>query len=375
MHAQFLTSRILIVGLAFCSLGLAQQTEPVRAIPAPATPFPSEADSAGVTKFSFFAYGDNRGRRDGKELQAEHREVVLSMIAQAKRLKDTQFPVKFVLQSGDAVADGAFPAQWNVSYSPLVEMLTQEADVPYFMVPGNHDVSQTSSLADPKRAPGMSNMMAAMANFIPAEGSPRRLTGYPTYAFGYGNTFVIGLDSNLRGDDVQLAWVKAQLEAVDHTRFKHIIVFCHQNVFSSGPHGGGTIEAQTLELRNRYMPVFRANHVDMVLSGHEHFFEHWVERYTDSSGPHRMDLIVSGGGGAPLYSYRQDPDTREYLRANTANQVRLQQLVQPGLAAGDNPHHFLVVTVDGDRLDVEFVGADWGVGYQPYRASKVDLTQ
>lgn len=153
--------------------------------------------------------------------------------------------------------------------------------------------------------------MDAMQNLSPAEGSPRRLSGYPVYAFGFGNTFVLGLDSNLVGDETQFAWVKAQLEGLDHSRYQHIAVFCHQTVFSSGLHGGATLEAQTLEMRNRYMPLFRANHVDAVFSGHEHFFEHWVERYADASGPHRMDLVVSGGGGAPLFNYRQNPDTRD----------------------------------------------------------------
>ena len=56
-----------------------------------------------------------------------------------------------------------------------------------------------------------------------------------------------------------------------------------------------------MELRKRYMPLFNAQRVRIVFSGHEHLFEHWVERYTDASGAHRMDLVVSGGGGAPLY--------------------------------------------------------------------------
>ncbi len=96
-------------------------------------------------------------------------------------------------------------------------------------------------------------------------------------------------------------------------------------------------------MRTRWMPLFRANHVDAVFSGHEHFFEHWVERYTDAAGPHRMDLVVSGGGGAPLYSYRQDPDTCDYVRVSGAASVRPPGAPRLPLALrlGDNPHHFL----------------------------------
>ena len=76
-----------------------------------------------------------------------------------------------------------------------------------------------------------------------------------------------------------------------------------------------------MELRKRYMPLFNAQHVRIVFSGHEHLFEHWVQRYTDASGAHWMDLVVSGGGGAPLYPYTGEPNLGDYLRANEADQV------------------------------------------------------
>jgi hypothetical protein len=75
-------------------------------------------------------------------------------------------------------------------------------------------------------------------------------------------------------------------------------------------------------------------------------FEHWVERYTDATGPHRMDLVVSAGGGAPLYYYTGEPDLSGYLKANAANEVTLEHLVKPGREPGSNPYHYVVVRVD-----------------------------
>src|SRR5579862_9342287 len=115
-----------------------QESEAVRAIKPPPTPFPSEAESSSVTRFSFIVYGDTRGRQDGTALQYEHSLVVDAMLARIKRLAATPSPVRFVLQSGDAVANGAVAAQWNVSFVPLVSRLTSEGGVPYFLVPGNH---------------------------------------------------------------------------------------------------------------------------------------------------------------------------------------------------------------------------------------------
>jgi hypothetical protein len=53
---------------------------PVRAIEAPDRPLPAEVASAGVTRFSFIAYGDTRGQADGRELAADHGRVVDAML-------------------------------------------------------------------------------------------------------------------------------------------------------------------------------------------------------------------------------------------------------------------------------------------------------
>ena len=348
--------------------------EPVRAIAAPRVPLPSEGATDGVRRFSFIAYGDTRGRHDGTEVQAEHKLVVESMIATIRRATTSADSIRFVLQSGDAVANGSFDKQWSVSYVPLIDRLTTEGGVPYFLSVGNHDVGSSSDLADPRRIAGLRNYFAANAALLPREGSPRRLNGYPTFAFGYGNSFFIAVDSHIPDDSVQLAWLTRQLETLDRRRYENVVVFFHHPPFSSGPHGGTSTERQAASIRARWMPLFRKHHVRLLLTGHEHLFEHWVERYTDATGPHRIDEIVSGGGGAPLYGYVGQPDVREYLTAGAAQKVTLQQLARPADDPGANPFHYVVVHVDGTRIDVEVVAVDWGKGFAPYRSNRAMLS-
>jgi 3',5'-cyclic AMP phosphodiesterase CpdA len=326
-----------------------------------------------VTKFSFIGYGDTRGRRDGTELQYEHSLVVDGMLAAIKRLSTTAYPVKFVLQSGDAVVNGRDTKQWNTSFVSLINRLTTEGGVPYFLAPGNHDVTAAADLESPGRKEGLANYLSAMANLIPPTGAPHRLNGYPTYAFGYGNTFVIALDSNLGGDSTQLLWTKSQLEGLDRARYKNIVAFFHHPTFSSGPHGGSHVEGPTLALRELYMPLFRKHHVQLIFTGHEHLYEHWVERYTDGAGPQRIDMIVSGGGGAPLYAYQGEPDTADYLREYAGAKVQLEHLVKPGPNPGDNPYHFVVFQVDGSAISLEVIGVDWGSTFKPYRSAALAL--
>jgi hypothetical protein len=345
------------------------------AIAKPTRPLPAEAQSANVTRFSFIAYGDTRGRRDGTAEQYEHSLVVDEMLRAITRLDKGPDPIKFVLQSGDAVVNGRDPKQWNVSFVSLINRITTAGGVPYFLAPGNHDVTSAADLANPGRAEGLTNYLRAVGGLIPPDGATRRLSGYPAYAFGYGNTFVLAFDSNIAEDSTQFAWVQAQLEGLDRKRYVNVIVFSHHPAFSSGPHGGAIVERPTAAVRAKYMPLFRKHKVRLLLTGHEHLFEHWIERYRDATGaPQRMDHIVSGGGGAPLYGYQGEPDTRQYIREAGADSVRLTHLVKPGMQPGDNPYHFLVVHVDGTRLSFEVIGVDWGRDFQPYRSARVVLT-
>lgn len=364
---------LLSVSLSALAATATAQTAITPSLP-PRTPLPSEGASAGITRFSFIAYGDTRGRHDGGQLQAEHQLVIESMLATIARAKTPGDSIRFVLQSGDAVQDGSIAQQLTVSYIPLINRLTQEANVPYFLAVGNHDVGSAKEIPNARRTKGLENYLAANSRLIPAEGSPRRLTGYPVYAFGYGNSFFLALDSNIPEDSVQLVWAEKQLAGLDRRRYTNVVAFYHHPAFSSGPHGGAQVEYQASTIRAKWMPLFRKYHVRLLLTGHEHLFEHWVERYKDETGAHRIDQLVSGGGGAPLYAYTGEPDLREYTRAASALGVSVEHLAKPSAEPGGNPFHYVVVHVDGENVSVEVIAADWGRGFTPYRSNGATLS-
>ena len=348
--------------------------EKVMAIAPPRHPLPPEEYSEGITQFSFLVYGDTRGRRDGKEIQYEHSLVVDSMLETIKKQAKTDFPVRFVLQSGDAVVDGGDAKQWNKSFLSLINRLTRDGGVPYFLAPGNHDVTAAQEINSTNRAKGLQNYLAAVGQLIPPDGAPRRLEGFPCFAFGYGNSFFLALDSNISSNETQLAWATRQMEGLDRTRYTNIFAFFHHPPFSSGSHGGSNIEGATAGLRKRYMPVFRKHHVNILFTGHEHLFEHFVERYQDkATNKFRMDVFVTGGGGAPLYGYKGEPNLTDYQKAGESEKVAVEHLVKPGLKPSDNPYHYLLVQVDGSRLRVEVIGVDWGTDFRPYTSNRADL--
>jgi hypothetical protein len=88
-----------------------------------------------------------------------------------------------------------------------------------------------------------------------------------------------------------------------------------------------------------------------------------------------MDTIVTGGGGAPTYVYVGEPDLRSYQSASAEANLKVEHLMKPGSTIAENQHHFVVITVDGDRLSLEVIGAG-DAPYTPYPGgvSKMALT-
>jgi len=344
----------------------------VRPIEPPARPLPRESATAGVRRFSFIAYSDTRCGCNADapaEVQTAHAQVVDGMLAAIKSAASGPGAIRFVVSSGDATFRGTNAERWAV-FTPIVEKLTKGAGLPYFFSVGNHDVTGMPP-GDPGRALGLHNTLTAMSKLMPPEGSPRRLNGYATYSFGYGNSFFIAIDSNIASDTIQLAWVTDQLEHLERVRYRHVFAFFHHPIFSTGPHAGiqprgprgeqlpDRVEPQTVAMRTIYAPLFRKHHVRMTIAGHDHLFDHFVEAYVDRGTKYRRDDVVTGGGGAPIYVYSGEPDLRAYLAGGAQQHVHVRHVARPGPKPTDNPHHFLIVHVDGARVafDVIAVGA------------------
>lgn len=158
-------------------------------------------------------------------------------------------------------------------------------------------------------APVIARAQAPVAvDRVPAILAP--ITSLPSEAATAGVTkcsFIAYGDTRRRHDGVALQ--------AEHERWSvsylPLARFFHHPAYSPGPHGGSHIDSQAASIRARWMPLFRKHHVRLLLTGHEHRVEHWVERYVDGSGPHRLDQIVSGGGGVPLYGYVGEPDVND----------------------------------------------------------------
>ena len=86
----------------------------------------------------------------------------------------------------------------------------------------------------------------------------------------------------------------------------------------------------------------------LVLSGHEHLYEHDVVtlRRPDEEGSHVLHVVVSSGGGAPLGPEADEASITERMLAYEGEGLEAQSLVQKSV------HHFNKVTVTADTLVV-----------------------
>ena len=166
------------------------------------------------------------------------------------------FPYDFVLMMGDNMYGGESPKDYKLKfedvYRPLLDM-----KVKFYASLGNHDEPA-------QRFYQYFNM-----------------DGKEYYRFTRGNAAFYALNSNYM-DKKQLQWLESEL-AKDTSEWK-ICFFHHPPYSSGGKHGSDT------QLREIVEPIFVRYGVNLVLTGHDHFYE----RVKPQKG---IYYFVTGAGG------------------------------------------------------------------------------
>lgn len=127
------------------------------------------------------------------------------------------------------------------------------------------------------------------------------------------------LDSN-NVNTAQTSWLRGRLR---DSRARVKIAVFHHPPYTAGLH------APNKAIQAAWVPLFDKFHVTLVLSGHNHGYEHSIVR--------GVDYVVSGGGGAENYACLGFPS---YLI--TCKSV----------------HHALMIEVTGGAVSVEATGED-----------------
>ena len=241
--------------------------------------------------FSFTVVGDS-----GTGIEAQY-EVADRMAA---------LDPEFVLHTGDVVyPDGEADGYDPFFFQPYQALASR---APIFPTLGNHDYHTEDG-------------QPYIDAFYLPHNNPANTERY--YSFDWGNAHFTALDFNTGPDAKQLDWLKNDLASTDKA-WK--IVFYHQAIYSSGPHG---YEKWVEDRRQLLAPIFEQNGVDVVFNGHDHDYE----RTQPING---VLYVVSGGGGGPLYPV----------------------IPQSFSAYAEATYHTVFVTIDGCTLTLQAIKPD-----------------
>jgi calcineurin-like phosphoesterase family protein len=227
-----------------------QKAPQERAAPAPDTKtFAYLAMPERVRSVRFAVLGDTG---TGDASQAKVAETLWSYYAQGHRFK-------FILLLGDNLYAGMesardYERQFTTPYKKFLD-----ARIRFRATLGNHD-------------------LATQAAF-----EPFGMNGHPYYSFTEGNAKFVSLNSNEPSDPAQLAWLDKEFQGENGWR----ICFFHHPLYSSGVHSQEAVRIRAL-LENALVK----NKVNVVFSGHEHFYER--------SKPQREIQYFVAGGSAKL---------------------------------------------------------------------------
>jgi predicted phosphodiesterase len=147
------------------------------------------------------------------------------------------------------------------------------ANVPFFNTPGNHEKWSQNTQA-----------------FTQAPSTPSGTQEY--YSFDYGDMHVLVLNNEVDYSEGSPQYLYAQKDLASTTRPWKVVTY-HRPAYCAGGHG----EDQKMVAMSE--KIFEPNHVDVVMNGHSHFFQHNLVR-----GIHHM---VLGSAGAPLYELGTAP--------------------------------------------------------------------
>jgi hypothetical protein len=205
-----------------------------------------------------------------------------------------RFPFGFVITVGDNMYGSQDPRDYERKFILPYKALL-DADVPFFFSLGNHD----------EPAQRMSKLF--------------NMNGQRYYTFTRGPVQFFALDSTLM-TPAQLQWLERQL-LESGALWK--VAYFHHPLYSSGLRHGPEVV-----LRGALEPILTTHGVQVVFSGHEHFYE----RLTPQKG---IQYFITGAGG-------------QLRRGNIRRSTQT--------AAGfDRDNSFMVVEVTDDTMWFESV--------------------
>jgi len=257
---------------------------------------------------------------DSQALSLEGAKVFNRLVEKAVSIEPK---ISFGLLTGDTVEQGADDKMWQW----FSEATIKKTDMPFMAIPGNHDYYDGNS--------GWLNNSHFEAFWPhPTNG----YNGYSSYYFNIGPALFVMVDS------VDTAYGQSQInwfnQAVSAANADIVIVGTHYSAY------GGHHLTTSAAFRDVWAPVFDANHVDLVLSGHDHLFTRTPPMRDGSVNRTSGTIYVSGGSASEkIYDVPSELFGQyDYYLPYQTNVVTIFTITSTTLSAK-------TVTIDGVQID------------------------
>ena len=199
------------------------------------------------------------------------------------------------------IGDSTYPDAETATIAACYEPTWGRFHATTYAVPGNHDYVGGST-----------------RDFLAYFGTR---TGPRTwFRVALGDWWLIGLDSNLSGKRLarQQAWLEQQLAAIKDDG-RCVLAMWHHALFSTGLHSGAGAP-----MRPAWGALDAAG-ADIVLSGHEHFYEAFEPRTADGASiATGIREFVVGTGGARLRDLSLSARHRAFAREHGVLELELE---------------------------------------------------
>jgi acid phosphatase type 7 len=216
-----------------------------------------------TAEFRFFVYGDSRSNPDS------HKAVIQAMAAEPS--------AAFVVHTGDFVSGGDDWGAWQEDFfDPAATLLRRTT---FWPVRGNHEGGGMYFRQLFDQPPGRVGYSFDCGNL------------HFAIVDQYSLPFAWPSDPNRMATIAE--WLRKDLSG---SKAEWKLVAYHEPTYNVGGHGSSWG-------RDDVLPVLETCGVDMVLAGHSHLYERF--RPIGPKGGKPVIHVVTGGGGADLYSPRE----------------------------------------------------------------------
>jgi predicted phosphodiesterase len=278
----------------------------------------------------------------------EQQRRVRDAILQYHRNND----LDFIVHLGDKVADGRYPSHWQQFFTLNNLETSLLSTLPYFTVLGNHEVTNDTVYGKPNHRtlfdqpgfytldfPGL-RLIVVNSNFILDQDG---LFDMEKQNALFEEWFI---SNNLDTP----AWLQKQLSS----RHAFKIVFMHHPLVSFGKHHsnwynkayGQSLQKKRLSL----LRLFDDHDVDIVFSGHEHYYAHNLIRTGNSKDT--LHQIIASAGGVPLRDLPGEQKIASACKRYKADNIHVRVMKQ------EKKYHYCIVKVGDTSLTVNIYGID-----------------